>query len=105
MELIQIDMICLQSFQACFGLGHNVIPGVAPVVRSVSHTSMHFCGKHDPVALAFERTAHDFFRHAIVVYIRGIDEIDACVERTVDNPDAFLLGGRSSEVHTAETEG
>jgi hypothetical protein len=64
-------------------------------------------GEHDPVAAALERLADDLLRLAAGVDVGGVDDVDARVERAVDDPDRLLVVGVApgAEHHGAEGEG
>ena len=73
---------------------------VAELVRVVAHRAVHLGREHDVVAPAFERLADDLLGLAARVDVGGVDEVDAGVERAVDDADRARRGrccpGRTS---------
>jgi hypothetical protein len=62
-------------------------------------------GEHDVVTPSFERLADDLLRLAGRVHVGRVDEVDARVERRVDDSHAVVVIGvaDSAEHHRAET--
>ncbi|MNH48223.1 hypothetical protein D3C85_1372230 [compost metagenome] len=54
------------------------------------------------MALPFQQLAHDLFRTAFVVDIRGIDEIQAMVASRRDDARGLVIGRLLSEHHGAQ---
>jgi hypothetical protein len=64
-------------------------------------------GKHDIVAAPTgERLAHDLLRLAARVHVGCVDEVDARIERAVDDPDRLVVVALAPrpEHHRAEAE-
>jgi hypothetical protein len=64
-------------------------------------------GEHDLVApAAGERLADDLLGLARPVHVGGVDEVDARVERRVDDPDGLVVVGVApgAEHHRAEAK-
>jgi hypothetical protein len=63
-------------------------------------------GEDDVVAAALERLADDRLRLALRVDVGGVDEVDAGVERAVDDPDRRFVVGLppGAEHHRSQAE-
>jgi len=61
-------------------------------------------GQHDVVAAAEQRLADDLLGLPRRVHVRGVDEVDAAVQRGMDDPDAVLVVriAPGAEHHRAE---
>jgi hypothetical protein len=64
-------------------------------------------GQHHIIPAAAQRLPDDLLRLPRRVHIRGIDEIDARIQRRVDDPDAILMTGITpgAEHHRAQAIG
>jgi hypothetical protein len=60
--------------------------------------------EHDVVAATLQRLPDDLLGLAAGVHIGGVDDVDAGVERTVDDPDAVVVVGvaLAAEHHGAQ---
>src|SRR5439155_12226178 len=78
----------------------------APIVRPRAHLAVDFGRQDDLVAAAVlaERPPHDALALAVVIDVGGVDEIDAAVERGVDDAQRLVFGRGVAEVHGAQTE-
>ena len=67
---------------------------------------MHLGGKDDVVAPIRKRLPDDFFRLTVGVHVRGVDEVDAGIERGMDDGDAVVVVpvAPRAEHHGAETQ-
>ena len=83
-----------------------MIAAVAPVVGAGAHLAVDFCRQHDvvPAAVLAERPAHDVLALARVVDVGRVDEIDAAVERGVDDAQRLVFRRWVAKVHGAQTE-
>ena len=66
----------------------------AALVRIVAHRVEHLGGDHHPVARRAEilqRAAQDLFAHAERIHVRGVEKIDAQLERAPDERAALFL--------------
>ena len=54
-------------------------------------------------AVLLERLADDALALARVLHVGGVDEVDAAVDRGVDDADRILFGCRAAEIHGSET--
>ena len=103
MNLIKVDVVGLKAAQGrLYGLG-DPTPGITLLVGVIAHRAMHLGGQHDLVAAPFKRFADDLFGLALAVTIRRVDEVDAEVERLVDDADAVVVVGvgETAEHHRA----
>jgi hypothetical protein len=62
-------------------------------------------GKHPVVAARCHRAPDDFFRAAGVIHVRCVDEIDAGIERLVDDAARSAFVRLAAEHHGAQAEG
>ena len=96
-----------QPAQAVLDLPDDPAARVAELVRVVAHRAVHLRGEHDVVAPpARQRLPDDLLGLPARVDVGGVDEVDARVERAVDDPDALVVVGLSpgSEHHRAEAQ-
>ena len=83
-----------QAPQAVLDLPDDPAARVAALVRVVAHRAVDLRREHDVVApAAGERLADDLLRLAARVDVGGVDEVDAGVERAMDDPDASSWSG------------
>ena len=73
-------------------------------VAVLAHPPVHLRGEYDVVASALQRFADNLFRLPLRVHVRGIDEVDAGVERGIDDAGAIVMIGvpPSAEHHRPE---
>ena len=95
-NLVEVDPVRLQSAQAVLDLANNPAARVAELVRVIPHRPVHL-GRQDDVVTATtgKCLANDLLRLAARVHVCRVDEVDACVERAMDDPDAVLVIGIS----------
>ena len=76
------------------------------LVGVLAHRHAELGGQHDVVAAALERLADDLLRLAGRVDVGGVDEVDAGVQRAVDDADRVVVVGVApgAEHHRAEAE-
>ena len=105
MDLIQVDPIGLQTAQAVLDLHADPTAGVSLPVRVRAHVSVHLRREHDVVAATTQRLPHDLLGLAVRVDVGGIDEVDAGVERGMDDADGVVVVAVAPqpEHHGAET--
>src|SRR5438067_9346449 len=72
-ELVQIDVVGLETTQAIVDLAHDVAPATAPVVGAISHGHVHFGRQHNGIAATAQGFADDLLALAAAVDVRGID--------------------------------
>ncbi|HEY5294483.1 MAG TPA: hypothetical protein VIJ70_03310 [Gaiellaceae bacterium] len=107
MDLVEVDPVGLQAAQAVLDLLHDPAARVPAHVRiSVVHRAVHLGREHDGVAAPFEGLADDLLRLAARVDVGRVDEVDACVERAVDDRDRLVVVGVApgAEHHRAQAE-
>src|SRR3546814_3513673 len=89
MELIEIDIIGLQSIQALVDRIHDMPARRAAVVRAGAHRSMNLGGDHHVLTLdaeILESLAEQLFRLTRRIDVGGINEIYAGGECPLDDP-------------------
>ncbi len=107
MDLVEIDVIGLEAAERALDGLDDPAPRIALLVRILAHGAMHLGGEHDLVATAFQRLADDLLRLALAVSIGGVDEIDADIQRLVNDAGALVMigVGDAAEHHRAEAVG
>ncbi len=120
-NLVQVDVILLQPFQAGIHAFHDVRAREADLVVARTHAEQHLGGEHIGVAWQCEHAqciAGDDLGASVGVEVRGVDEVDAAVERGLDEigdvvlrnagdrgPHAFAAAeGHGAEAHFRNDE-
>ncbi len=111
MHLVEVDVIGLQTPQARVARGADVARREPAVVRPVGHRAEHLRGEHDllaPLATLREPRADDLLGAAralrSAVAVRGVEEVDAELERAIHDRVRVGLGRQRPEVHRAEAD-
>ena len=106
-HLVQVDVVGLQPAQAVLDLADDPAARVAAHVGILAHLAVRLGGQHHVVPAAAQGLADDLLRLPRRVHVRGVDEVDAAVQRGVDDPDAVLVIGVApgAEHHRAEAVG
>jgi hypothetical protein len=107
MDLVEVDPVGVQPPQRILDGAHDPTPRVAPLVRVVTHRVVELGGEDDVLAAAGgERFADDLLGLALPVDVGGVDEVDAGVERRVDDPYRLAVIGVApgAEHHRAEAK-
>ena len=106
MELVQVDVIGSQASQRRFARPHDVPSRCAPVVAVGPGRQSDLRRQHDVVAAAgaCEHLTDDAFALAAGVDVRGVDEVDARVERGEQQLLGRLVVGRAAEVHRPQAQ-
>ena len=79
-DLVQIDVVGLQSPQAGLALAHDMAPGGATGVGTFTHRPEHLGGQYDILAAdvqILQGLAHDALTGTTTVHVGGIDKVDA----------------------------
>ncbi len=93
-DLVEVDPVGPQPAQAVLDLEGDPPPGVAAVVGPVTHHPVELRREHHLVAAATgEGPADDLLGLALRVDVRGVDDVDARVERAVNDRDALVMVG------------
>ena len=92
-DLVQVDPVGLRRRRLSSHLLHDPAARVAARFGSVAHRAVHLGREDDVVAAARERLADDLLRLAARVDVGGVDEVDAGVERAVDDADRLVVVG------------
>ena len=106
-DLVEVDPVGAQPAQRALDRLGDPAPRRAAAVGVFAHGQADFRGEHDVVAPpAGERLADDLLRLARGVEVGGVDEVDAGVERAVDDPDRVVVIGvaERAEHHRAEAQ-
>jgi hypothetical protein len=91
-DLVEVDPVRAQAAQAVLDLSDDPAAGVAELVGVLAHRAVHLGGEHHVVAAApGQRLADDHLRLAARVDVGGVHEVDAGVERAVDDPDRLVV--------------
>src|SRR6185312_3343095 len=106
-DLVEVDPVGVQALQRRLDLADDPAAGVAELVGVVAHRPVDLGGEDDVVAPpSGQRLCDDRLGLAARVDVSGIDEVDARVERAVDDADAVVvvLVAPVAEHHRAEAE-
>src|ERR671910_705928 len=106
-DLVEVDPVGVEPAQRVLDRAHDPAAGVAAPVGILAHGVVELRGEDYVVApAAGERLADDLLGLARPVDVGGVDEVDARVERTVDDPDGLVVVGVApgAEHHRAEAE-
>jgi hypothetical protein len=106
-DLIEVDVIGLQTAQTVFTGFHDVKASIAPGIRiRVVHLAVHFGREEDFVALTalFERDTCYRLAFAAPIDVGGIDKVTAPLQKAVDHSRRFALFRFPSEGHRAQTQ-
>ena len=98
MELVQVDAIGAEAPQAVLArLSH---PARAPtaVLRVVVERTAELGRDHDIVPARAKRLAEELLGLRAAVEVGGVEEVDACVERSVDHRGGLVLIDAHAEV-------
>src|SRR6267154_3741114 len=107
MNLVKVDIVGLKATERVFDGSREPASRAATLVGIVAHRRESLGGEHDVVSSAFQRLADDLFGFALAVPVGGVDEVDAEVERPVNDPGALVVIGigQLSEHHRAKAVG
>src|SRR4051812_1717834 len=107
MDLVEVDVVGVQAPQRVLDGLHDPAARAALVVDLVAHLAVELRGEDDVVAAAFEGLADDLLVLALRIDVGRVDEVDARVERGVDDPDRLVVVGLTpgAEHHRAEAQG
>src|SRR5690606_12550341 len=103
-NLVQVDVVGVQPAQAGLDAVHDALAGRPPLVGPVAHGVAHLGGHDDLVAAAFDGPADGLLGPAAGVRVGGVDEVDAQVQRPVNDA---LDAGRvhlAAELVRADTD-
>ena len=107
MDLIEVDPVGAQTPQTPLDLLRDPPARVAELVRVVAHGPVDLRCKHHVVPAALQkRLSHNLLRLAAGVDVGGIDEVDARVERPMDDADRVVVVGVApgAEHHRAKAQ-
>ena len=93
MRLVEIDVIRAEPFQAGVDLVHDRLSRQALAVRVVAHLAVHLGGDHHLLApgKVLQRAAGDLLAGAERIDVRRVEEVDAGLERLLEERPARLL--------------
>jgi hypothetical protein len=106
-DLVEVDPVGPEPAQRVLDLADDPATRVAALVGIVAHVAVNLRREHDVVAPpAGESLADDLLRLAARVDVGGVDEVDAGVERAVDDPDRVVVirVAPAAEHHRAQAE-
>src|SRR5262245_13798433 len=91
MNLIQVDVVGAQAFEAGVDLPQDVFARQTDVVWTVAHLSEHLGRNYNLLALGkiLERTTQYFLAGAVGIDIGGVEEINSQFERAFDERSAL----------------
>ncbi len=105
-DLVEVDDVRLQPTQAVLDLLLDRLARQTALVGTRPHRAPDLGREHRLLAPPLEGLADDLLRLALRVDVGRVDEVDAGVERAVDDADALLVAGVAplAEHHRAETQ-
>ena len=106
-NLVKVDVVGTEPAQAVLALPDQPAARVATLVDVLAHGAVRLGGEHDAgPAAAGQGLPDDLLRLASRVHVGGVDEVDAGVQRPVDDPDRLLMVGIApgAEHHRAQAE-
>src|SRR5450759_2738405 len=111
-DLVEVDVVRAEPGEAGVDLGEDRLARKPAPVRARAHGTMNLRGEDDFVTVReiLQSTADDLFTGAIRVDVRGVEEVDACFDRLLDEGSALVLrqtprvvaAVRVSEGHTTK---
>jgi len=106
-DLVEIDPVGVEPAQTVLDRLRDPAPGGSAVVRVLTERQTDLRGEHDVVAAAVgQGLADDRLRLPGRVEVGRVDEVDAGVERAVDDPDRVVVVtvAERAEHHRAEAQ-
>src|SRR5262249_45437535 len=107
----EVEVVGLEASQAALAGAPDVERGEPLVVRSAAEPPVHLGGEDDlvaPPAALRQPATDDLLGDALArlppVDVRGVEEVDADLERLVHHGEAVRLAGVRTEVHRPQTE-
>ena len=93
-NLVEIDVVGLQAPETGIDSIHDVSARGANVVAALAHTAIDLGGDDHVFASdvqIFQGLAEDFFAETFVINVGGVEEVDARVDRGLDERVGFGL--------------
>lgn len=92
-DLVEVDVVGAQTAQAVVDLGHDRLAGQPATVGPRPHLAVHLGGQHDLVAAGEvgQRPADDLLAGAVGIDVRGVEEVDPCLDGLPYEGPAGLL--------------
>jgi hypothetical protein len=92
-DLVEVDVVGAQPPQRMVDLGHDRLAGQPLPVRAGTHRVAQLGRDDDVVAVGevLERAAEDLLAGPVRVHVRGVEEVDARLERVLDQGPGLLL--------------
>ena len=106
MDLIEIDVIRLQSAKAGINSFDDVLSRGTDVVVSWSHSAVAFGGNDYVLALNTEvakRLSENLFAGTVGIDVGGVEEIDAFIYTSFNQLVGFILFGATNHFENAST--
>ncbi len=104
MDVVDVDVVGLQPFQAGLDLLLDVQPRHAGVVGPVAHRVEHLGGDDRVVPPSLQRLAQHRLRRAADIGVGGVEERPAGLEHGAHHARRFGLIGAVAEGHRAEAD-
>jgi len=101
-DLVEVDVVGAQPAEAGVALRHDVHAREPDLVRPVAHPAAHLRGHDDIRPPHAERGAEHFFRPADRVDVGGVEEVDAGVQRPMDECVRLLLAEGADRLEHAD---
>jgi hypothetical protein len=94
MDLVQIDIVGAQAAERRVDRRQHVLARQPSIVRSWPHRVEHLGGDDDVVAAGEvpDGAAGDLLGDAERIHVGGVDEVDAELDRTLDDRPAAIFG-------------
>ena len=90
-DLVEVDPVRAEPAQRVLDRAHDPAARAALPVGVVAHRAVELGGQDDVVAAALQRLADDLLGLPAGVDVGGVDEVDAGVERGVDDADRLVV--------------
>ncbi len=114
-NLQQVDVVQSQPAERVVDLGEDRLPGQSPAVGPGTRLAVDLGGDDRRLAVGevAQRPAQDLLTRSVGVDVGGVEEVDARVDRTLDQRACLVLGEDPrvtaatgvAEAHHAETDG
>src|SRR5512132_2051943 len=91
MDLVEVDPIRLQSSQARVDRLNEPASRIATSIAALAHVKTGLRRQHNLISSPAQCPADDLFGLPVGVNVRGVDEVDAVLDRNLDHANAFLV--------------
>src|SRR5512134_2615757 len=99
MELVEVNVICLQTLKRILAGFDDVVTGSASIIGQVSDASKHLGCQHNLLTqiVLFQKFSCDPLAITFVVDIGSIEKIDTAIHSLPHNGERIFFGGRPTE--------